>query len=73
MTPATLLPLAVLGIAAAAAGWVLQDARARARTGRPVRAVLLGVPLEQPEVWALLCLLAGVFFIPLYLVARRQT
>ena len=52
-------------------GWVLWDARARVREGRPVVAVVLGVTIERPEVWAALCLVLFVLAVPLYLVARR--
>jgi hypothetical protein len=50
--------------------WVLQDARSRQARGRPVVATLAGFTVEKPEVWAALCLLVVVFFLPVYLVAR---
>ena len=64
---ATLLVVAVAVVSA----WVLLDARTRLEEGRPVVAVLLGVSIERPETWAVLCLFGSVLFIPMYLVARR--
>ncbi|MFC8501609.1 hypothetical protein ACFUC1_04575 [Pedococcus sp. NPDC057267] len=55
----------------AASLWVLQDARSRARLRRPVVATLGGLTVDRPEVWATLCLLVVVVFLPLYLTARR--
>lgn len=50
--------------------WVLLDARERLHQGRPVVAALLGLTIEQPEMWAVLCLFLSVLFIPMYLVSR---
>ena len=62
-----LLVVVVLG---ASSLWVLQDARSRVRHHRPVVATFGGLTVERPEVWAALCLLLVVLFLPLYLVAR---
>jgi hypothetical protein len=50
--------------------WVLQDARSRVERDRPVVATVGGFTVDRPEVWAALCLLVVVLFVPLYLVAR---
>ena len=62
-----LLVVVVLG---ATSLWVLQDARSRVQLHRPVVATFGGLTVERPEVWAALCLLLVVLFLPLYLVAR---
>jgi hypothetical protein len=64
---ATLLVCLVAVVAYA----VLVEARERSRRGRPVVAVVLGFTIDRPEVWAALCLVLSVLFVPLYLVARR--
>ena len=55
----------------AASIWVLMDARSREARGRPVVMTVVGVTVDRPEVWAALCLVAVVIFMPAYLVARR--
>jgi hypothetical protein len=60
-------------VVASVSCWVLIDARKRLHRGRPVVAVLVGFTLEEPETWAVLCLLLSVLFIPMYLVARRSS
>jgi hypothetical protein len=50
---------------------VLEDARTRIERDRPVVATWGGLTVDRPEVWAALCLLALVLFLPLYLVAQR--
>lgn len=50
--------------------WVLEDARSRLEQDRPVVVSFGGLTVDRPEVWAALCLLASVLFVPLYLVAR---
>ncbi len=64
----TLLLVIVLLLACSA--WVLQDARAREASRRPVTATVAGVTIDRAEIWAVLCLLLCVLFIPMYLVAR---
>ena len=59
--------LVVLGVASV---WVLTDARSRAERGRPVVMTFSGVSVDRPEVWAALCLVVVVVFLPLYLTAR---
>ena len=68
MLTATLLVIVV----AVASYWVLLDARKRLHEGRPVIAVLLGLTIDQPQTWAVLCLFLSVFFIPMYLVSRND-
>jgi hypothetical protein len=58
-------------VVAAVSLWVLVDARSRVAQQRPVTATLAGLTVERPEVWAVLCLVAVVLFLPLYLVARN--
>ena len=50
--------------------WVLEDARSRVQLDRPVVARFGDLTIDRPEVWAALCLLVVVLFLPLYLVAR---
>ena len=50
--------------------WVLADAQSRLKAGRPVSVTIGGRTVDRPEVWAALCLLVVVLFLPLYLVAR---
>ncbi len=57
-------------IVAVAGVWVLRDARSRVKRGRPVTMTVLGVTVDRPEVWAALCLVVVVVFLPLYLAAR---
>ena len=70
MHPTPLSGLVVVLLIAEASVWVLQDARSRTARGRPVVATLAGSTIEKPEVWAALCLVVVVFFLPVYLVAR---
>jgi hypothetical protein len=49
---------------------VLSDARSRVKLDRPVVARFGDLTVDRPEVWAALCLLVLVLFLPLYLVAR---
>ncbi len=51
--------------------WVLTDARSRTERGRPVVMTVQGLTVDRPEVWAALCLVVVVVFLPLYLTARR--
>lgn len=62
--------LVVVLAVAALSVWVLQDARSLMTQGRPVVVTIAGATIERPEVWAALCLVVVVFFLPLYLVAR---
>ncbi|HET7762862.1 MAG TPA: hypothetical protein VFL46_10920 [Phycicoccus sp.] len=62
----------LVALVAVCAVWVLRDAEVRQRAGRPVSVVLLGMTIDQPATWAVLCLLGSVLFVPMYLVARRQ-
>ncbi len=57
-------------IVAVASVWVLTDARSRAERGRPVTMTVLGLTVDRPEVWAALCLVVVLVFLPLYLTAR---
>jgi hypothetical protein len=63
--------LALVLIVAVASVWVLTDARSRAERGRPVTVTVLGLTVDRPEVWAALCLVVIVVFLPLYLAARN--
>ena len=71
VTASALTALFLVTAVAGCSYWVLQDARARTERGRPVAVVLIGLTIEDPQVWAALCLLLSVIFVPLYLVARR--
>ncbi len=51
--------------------WVYLDAETRLARRRPVVAELGGLRLDTPLAWLLGCLLLWVFFLPLYLRARR--
>jgi uncharacterized membrane protein len=62
--------IAVVLVVAAISLWVLADARSRTERGRPVVMAGFGLTVERPEVWAALCLVVVVVFLPLYLVAR---
>ncbi|WP_323095373.1 hypothetical protein [Intrasporangium sp. YIM S08009] len=62
--------LALVLIVAVASVWVLTDARSRAERGRPVTMTVLGLTVDRPEVWAALCLVVVLVFLPLYLTAR---
>ena len=58
-------------VVAGASLWVLSDARSRTERGRPVVMTVGSVTVDRPEVWAALCLVLAVVFVPLYLAARR--
>lgn len=51
--------------------WVLGDARSREEDGRPVVATVMNATIDQPALWAALCIVLFVVALPLYLVARR--
>ncbi len=70
MNPPVLSATLVVVVVALASYWVLLDARKRLHQGRPVVAVLLGLTIDQPETWAVLCLFSSVLFIPMYMVSR---
>ena len=61
--------LAVLAVGAVSL-WVLEDAQSQMERNRPVVATIGDLTIDRPHVWAALCLLAVVLFLPLYLVAR---
>ena len=70
----SMLPsLVVLMALLLSSSWVLQDARSRARDGRPVVVTVLGAEIEEPTVWAAMCLVLFVVVFPMYLVARRAS
>jgi hypothetical protein len=71
MDAAVLAGLLAVVVVATASLWVLQDARSRAGRERPVVATFGGLTVDRPEVWAVLCLVVVVLFLPLYLVARQ--
>ncbi|HET7799242.1 MAG TPA: hypothetical protein VFL38_02400 [Humibacillus xanthopallidus] len=71
MHPTVAGGLVVVLIVVALSLWVLRDARTRRERDRPVVATMAGITIERPEMWAALCLLVFVFFVPLYLVARN--
>ncbi len=73
MNPTVAAGTLLLVVVAAVSLWVLVDARSRLAHGRPVVAMLLGLTIEEPETWAVLCLLFSVLFVPMYLVARRAS
>jgi hypothetical protein len=70
VNPSVLSALLVVLAVGAASLWVLADARSRVKLDRPVVARFGDLTVDRPEVWAALCLLVMVLFLPLYLVAR---
>lgn len=70
VSPAVVASLLAVLVVGTTSLWVLADARARLEVGRPVTATIGGVTVDRPEIWAALCLLVVVLFLPLYLVAR---
>ncbi|GAA1993678.1 hypothetical protein GCM10009817_39940 [Terrabacter lapilli] len=70
MNPFVTSVLLVVLVVGAASLWVLQDARSKVERHRPVVATIGDLTTDKPEVWAALCLLAVVLFLPMYLVAR---
>ena len=70
VSPSVISVLLVVLVVGGASLWVLEDARSRMEHERPVMATVGGLTVDRPEVWAALCLLAVVVFLPLYLVAR---
>jgi hypothetical protein len=66
-------PTLLLAAVVVVSGWVLLDARARARDRHPVVAEVFGVAIERPEAWAALCLVIFVLGVPLYVAARRAS
>jgi hypothetical protein len=68
--PTVLLPVLVVALVGACSFWVLRDAQSRTEGGRTVVAVLWGYTIEDPATWAVLCLMACIIFVPIYLRAR---
>lgn len=52
--------------------WVWTDARRWARAGTPVVLRVGSLRIATPESWFLACLVLLIFFLPIYLVARRS-
>jgi hypothetical protein len=73
VNPSLLTATLLVVVVALVSYWVLLDARKRLDQGRPVVAVLLGLTIDQPETWAVLCLFLSVLFIPMYLVSRSDS
>ena len=73
MTSSVITATFLVVVIASVSYWVRIDARKRLHGGRPVGAVLLGFTIDEPETWAVLCLLMSVLFIPMYLLARRDS
>lgn len=67
------LPIVVGALLVGVTGWVLQDARSREKEHRPVVAIVLGLTVDRPNVWAALCLVVFAVAFPLYLLARRAS
>jgi hypothetical protein len=72
VTTPVVVAAVLVALVAAGGVWVLRDAEARQRAGRPVSVELLGMTIDQPATWAVLCAVGSVLFVPMYLVARRQ-
>lgn len=71
VVPSLLTVTLILALVGGVSYWVLIDARKRLERRRPVVAVFLGLTIDEPQTWAVLCLVLSVLFIPMYLVARR--
>ena len=72
MSPSVVSVFLMVLVVGAASLWVLEDVPDPDRAGSTRRRDLGGLTVDRPEVWAALCLLALVLFLPLYLVARRS-
>ena len=72
MTTPVVAAAVLVALVAVCGVWVLRDAEVRQRAGRPVSVELLGMTIDQPATWAVLCVVGSVLFVPMYLVARRQ-
>ena len=70
MNPSVATAILRVLVVAAVSLWVLEDPRSHSERHRPVVVTIGGLTLDKPEVWAALCLLAVVFFLPLCLTAR---
>jgi hypothetical protein len=70
VNPSVTSLLLLVSAVAAVSLWVLHDARSRVERHDPVVVTMGSLTVDKPEVWAALCLLAVVLFLPLYLVAR---
>jgi len=64
------IALIVVAVVAGCSYWVFRDARARVERRRPVVAVVFGLTIDNPQMWAVLCVFVSVIFVPMYLVAR---
>lgn len=71
VNPSAAAVLTIVLAVGAVSLWVWRDARSRDAHGRPVVATVGGLTFERPEVWAALCLLVALVFVPMYLVARK--
>ena len=72
MTTPVVAAAVLVALVATCGVWVLRDAETRQHAGHPVSVVLLGMRIDQPATWAVLCVVGSVLFLPMYLVARRQ-
>jgi hypothetical protein len=68
-----LAPVLVLALLLGCSLWVLRDAGSRAAERHPVTATVLGVTIDEPFVWAGLCLVLFILAFPLYLAARAHS
>lgn len=73
MDAALVVPLLPLLLIILSSVWVLLDARRLERERRPVVVRVFGYTLEDPAMWAALCLVLFMFVFPTYLVARRAS
>lgn len=72
LSPAVLVPVAVLLLVLGSDVWVFADARERLRRGERVSVAVGALRVETPAAWLLGCLVLYVIFMPLYLTATGR-
>jgi hypothetical protein len=68
-----LVPILVLVAFLASDGWVYADARAHAKSGKPVVFSRGSLIVDTPAAWLALCLILWIVAFPVYLVSRDHS
>jgi hypothetical protein len=67
-----LVPVLAVALLVPIASWVYADAKALRDRGTPAVLTTDFLVVDTPEMWSVLCFIAGYIFLPIYLAIRRQ-